>query len=65
MGRPSYLDQSLTKKNIKVGFKAIGIWYFNPKVMDNKIQPWEIYTIISINNHGSDKKKYTSNEEWL
>jgi hypothetical protein len=27
---------TLTKKNIKVGFKAIGIWPFNPKAMDNK-----------------------------
>ncbi len=65
MGRPSYLHQSLTKKNIKVGFKVIGIWYFNPKAMDNKTQPSEIYITININNHGSDKKEYTSNEEWL
>jgi hypothetical protein len=31
--------------------------------MDNKTQPSKIYTAISINNHGSDKKEYTSNEE--
>ncbi len=27
------LNQSLTKQNIKVRFKGIGIWPFNPKVM--------------------------------
>ncbi len=63
MGRLSYLNQFLTKKNIKVGFKAIGIWHINPEAMDNKTQPSKIYTAISINNHGSDKKEYTSNEE--
>jgi hypothetical protein len=31
--------------------------------MDNKTQPSKIYITININNHGSDKKEYTSNEE--
>jgi len=53
----------LTKKNIKVGFKVIGIWPFNPKAMDNKIQPSKFYTTININNHGSNKEEYTLNEE--
>ncbi len=53
----------LTKKNIKVGFKAIGIWPFNPKAMDNKTQPSKIYTTTSINNHWNDQKEYTLDEE--
>jgi hypothetical protein len=30
------INQSLTKKNIKVRFKTTCIWPFNPKAMDNK-----------------------------
>ncbi len=36
------IDQSFTKKNIKARFKATSIWPFNPKGMDNKIQPSKI-----------------------
>ncbi len=57
------IDQSLTKKNIKVGFKATCIWPFNPNAMDNKIRPSKIYITININNHESDKKEYTLYEE--
>jgi hypothetical protein len=31
------LEQSLTNKNIKFGFKVIDIWPFNLKVMDSKV----------------------------
>ncbi len=31
--------------------------------MNNKSWPLEIYIVTSINNHGSDKKEYTLNEE--
>jgi hypothetical protein len=31
--------------------------------MDNKTQPSKIYTSTNINNHGSDQKEYTSNEQ--
>jgi hypothetical protein len=40
------LDQSLSKKNIKSGFKAIGIQPLNPKAMDEKTKPSEVYMII-------------------
>jgi hypothetical protein len=30
------LDQSLIKKNVKVGFKVTKIWPFNPKAMNEK-----------------------------
>jgi hypothetical protein len=51
------------KKNIKARFKATSIWPFNPKAMDNKTWPLEIYTTTSINNHGNDQDEYTSNEQ--
>jgi hypothetical protein len=54
---------TLTKKTIKVGFKDTCIWPFNPKAMDNKIQPSKNYITTSINNHGSDKEEYTLDEE--
>jgi hypothetical protein len=44
------LEHSFTKKNIKFGCKAIGIWPFNPKVMDIKIQPLEMYILPNIND---------------
>ncbi len=53
------INQTFTNKNIKVGFKATGVWPFNPKAMDNKTQPLEIYTTTSINNHGSNQEEYT------
>jgi hypothetical protein len=31
------------------GFRAIGIWPFNPKVMDHKIRPNHAYIIELIN----------------
>jgi len=57
------IDQSLMKKNIKVGLKATSIWSFNPKAMDNKTRPLEIYTTRNINNHGCDQEEYTSDEQ--
>jgi hypothetical protein len=33
---------------------AIGIWPFNPKVMDNKTQPSQIYIIDPVNYQGSE-----------
>ncbi len=49
------LNQSLTKQNIKVQFKRIGIWPFNPKVMQNKTQPLNIYILGNSNgDHGGE-----------
>ncbi len=57
------IDQSFTKKNIKAMFKATCIKPFNPKAMNNKIQPSKIYIITNINNHESDQEEYTLDEE--
>jgi hypothetical protein len=35
----------LTKRNIKFGFKAIGIWPLDLNAMNNKFQPLSLYTI--------------------
>jgi hypothetical protein len=46
----------LSKKNIKSGFKVIGIWPLNLKVMDHKTRPFEIYitTPTNISNENND-----------
>jgi len=38
------LDAALSKTNLKNGFKVIGIWPFNPKAMDGRTKPSELYT---------------------
>jgi hypothetical protein len=38
------LNAALSKRNLKNGFKVIGIWPFNPKVMDGRTKPSELYT---------------------
>ncbi len=38
------LNLTLLKRNIKNGFQVITIWPFNPKAMDGKIKPNELYT---------------------
>ncbi len=39
------IDLVLTRKNIMLGFKGIGIWPLNPKAMDLKIGPSTLYTL--------------------
>jgi hypothetical protein len=51
----------LTKIYIKSRFKAIGIWLFNPKTMDIKIQPSQIYITKLIKDQGSENN--TRNDE--
>jgi len=52
------LDQSLSKKNIKLGFKVIGIYFPNPKTMDERTKPSDLYTLapntISILKNDND-----------
>jgi hypothetical protein len=37
------LEKSLTEKNIKSGFRTIGIFPFNPLAIDGKMDPSEFY----------------------
>jgi hypothetical protein len=39
------LDLTLTRKNIMLRFKGIGIWPFNPRAMDLKTGPSILYTL--------------------
>jgi hypothetical protein len=45
------LDQSLIKQTIKVGFRVIRIWPFNPKIMDEKIKLTNPRICYKINQH--------------
>jgi hypothetical protein len=36
-------NQSLSKQNIKVGFKTIRIWPLNPRAMNDQSRPSELY----------------------
>jgi hypothetical protein len=38
------------------------MWPLNPKVMDNKTRPLEVYTIVNLNNVGSEKEYTIENE---
>jgi hypothetical protein len=44
------LDLALSKRNIKNKFQVTRIWLFNPKAMDGKTKPNELYT-IDCNNY--------------
>ncbi len=57
------LNQSLTKQNIKVGFKGIGIWPFNPKAMENKTQPLSIYIVRNSNGDKGSEDHYSLDEQ--
>jgi hypothetical protein len=39
------LNQSLSKQNIKVGFKTTRIWPLNPMAMGNRSKPSELYIV--------------------
>jgi hypothetical protein len=59
------LDQSLTQKNINSGFKVIRIWPMNPKAMEHKIRPFNVYTTTLANISDEDKECFndTTNEQ--
>jgi hypothetical protein len=68
MGRSNF-KPIVHKKKIKFGFKATCIWLFNPKAMDNKIQPSKIYILININNQGNEydytiDERIDHNQDW-
>jgi hypothetical protein len=52
------LDKSIMKQNIRFGFKVINIYLLNPKAMDNKIGPSNIYTTIANEHQGEEKDSY-------
>jgi hypothetical protein len=55
-------NQSLSKQNIKVRFKTIGIWPLKPRAMDNQSKPSELYTTesdLDISNDEDGQSKGT------
>ncbi len=41
------LDKSIMEQNIRFGFRVIGIYPLNPRAMDNKTGPSNIYIVVS------------------
>jgi hypothetical protein len=41
------LDKSITKQNIRFGFRVIGICLLNPRAMDSKTGPSNIYIVVN------------------
>jgi hypothetical protein len=50
------------KKHIKYRFRFIRIWPLNPKVMDNKTKPSEVYIVVNFNNARNEKEYIIKNE---
>jgi len=47
LGREGF-EHIFEQKNVKNGFRVIGIWLFGPKAMDEKTRPNKIYVTITI-----------------
>ncbi len=57
MGKEGF-EHIFEQKNVKSGFRVIGIWSFNPKAMDEKTRPNEIYIIITIHISNEDNDSF-------
>jgi hypothetical protein len=57
------LDQSLTQKNIKSGFKVTRIWPLNPKATNHKIKPFKFYT-ITLTNISDEDSEGLGQKQW-
>jgi hypothetical protein len=62
------LDQSLSKKNIKSGFRDTRIWPLNLKAMDHKTRPFKVYTSTPTNISNKDNEGFdditNGQEKW-
>jgi hypothetical protein len=54
------LDKSITEQNIRFGFRVTCIYPLNPRAMDNKIKPSNIYTMVANEHEGEEDE---SNEQ--
>ncbi len=50
------LDLSFTRKNVMLAFKCIGIWPFNPRAMDSKIDLNVSYTLQNLAKEEEESK---------
>jgi hypothetical protein len=51
---------SITEQKIRSGFRVTSIYFLNPKAMDNKIRPSNIYTMVTNEHEGEEEE---SNEQ--
>jgi hypothetical protein len=54
------INQSLSNQNIKARFKTTRIWLLNPKAMDNRSRPNELYIVeldLDISNDEDGQSK--------
>ncbi len=64
------LDVTLSKRNINNGFKVTWIQPFNPKAMDGRTKPSELYTaednIIALNEENAENfdEGLNDNQDW-
>jgi len=54
------LDKSITEQNIRFGFRVTCIYPLNPRAMDNKIEPSNIFTMVA-NEHKGKKRNQMNN----
>jgi hypothetical protein len=57
------LDKSITKQNIKSGFKVTVIHPLNLRAMDSKIKPSNIYTMVTIEHEGMKRNQMNNLKE--
>jgi hypothetical protein len=54
------LDKSIMEQNIKFGFRVIGIYLLNPRGMDSKTEPSNIYKMETNEHEGKKRIKQTT-----
>ncbi len=54
------LDNSIMQQNIRFGFKVTRIYLLNPRAMDKKTKPSNIYTMVANEHEGEEEE---SNQE--
>lgn len=57
------LNQSLIKQNIKYRFKVYRIWPLNPKAMEHRTKPLDIYTTLKISDNEQGEEDYNLDEK--
>jgi hypothetical protein len=50
------LDKSIMEQNIRFGFRVTNIYPLNPRAMDNKTEPSNIYKMVT-NEHGGEEEE--------
>jgi hypothetical protein len=59
LGRKGF-EHIFEQKNVKSGIRVMGIWPFDPKAMDEKSRPNEIYRTITIHISNEDNDSFNA-----